>query len=165
MRNINTCRTISHPLMAVSQLFLVPNAAQSARATTISIISTPAVGEYLPSGRNHRVRGDLLRRGRRARHAAARPCHARCGGDAASEFRASYVRRSSATKLVFAYTVAAGDRSTTTASNSDRDTLRLNPAAARITVRTARPWHRRGLDQVTSKANIGAQRSTPRGTF
>ena len=110
LRNINTCRTNSHPLMAVSQLFLVPNAAQSARATTISIISTPARGDTYRLGETIEfevtfseeidVRG-TPQLGLVMLDAA---------DDTASEFRAGYVREESATKLVFAYTVAGRDR-------------------------------------------------------
>ena len=40
---------------------------------TISHYLQPAERRHLPSGRNHGVRGDLLRSGQRARHAATRP--------------------------------------------------------------------------------------------
>ena len=110
LRTINSCRTNSHPLMGVSQLFLVPTATQSARATAISIISSP------PSGDTYRL-GEIMEfevtfseavnvRGTPQLALVMRDA----SDDTASEFRAGYVRSSSTTKLEFAYIVAAGDQ-------------------------------------------------------
>ena len=131
LKRINTCRTNSHPLMAVSQLFLVPNAAQSAHATTISIISTPASGDTYRLGET--IEFEVTFSEEVAVRATPQLALVMrdASDDAASDFRAGYVRSSSATTLVFAYTVAAGDRAAGGIATSDAP-LELN--GARITV-------------------------------
>ena len=131
LKNTFGCRTGSRPLVAVSQLFLVPNAAQSARATTISIISTPARGDTYRLGETIEFEVTFSEevdvRGTPQLALVMRDA----SDGTASEFRAGYVREESATKLVFAYTVAAGDRA---AGGIATGSTPLESSGARITV-------------------------------
>ena len=117
--------------MAVSQLFLVPNAAQSARATTISIISAPARGDTYRLGETIEFEVTFSEevdvRGTPQLALVMRDA----SDGTASEFRAGYVREESATKLVFAYTVAAGDRA---AGGIATGSTPLESSGARVTV-------------------------------
>ena len=133
LRNTFGCRTGSRPLVAVSQLFVVPNAAQSARATTISIISSPARGDTYGLGETIEFEMTFSEevgvRGTPQLALVMRDA----SDDAASEFRAGYVRSSSATKLVFAHTVAAGDRAAGGIATGAGEPLQLNGATITAT--------------------------------
>ena len=108
LRKINTCRTNSHPLMAVSQLFLVPNATQAAHTTDISIISSPLVGDTYRLGETVEVEVTWSEavnvRGTPAVGLSVK--HAIENYDI--EYNAAYVRGSGTDKLVFAWTVPGG---------------------------------------------------------
>ena len=108
LRRIFTCSTNSHPLIAVSQLFLVPNATQAAHTTDISIISSPLVGDTYRLGETVEVEVTYSEavsvRGTPAVGLSVK--HATESYDI--EPNAAYVRGSGTTKLVFAWTVPTG---------------------------------------------------------
>ena len=99
-----------NPLYGMSQVFRVPTASQGTRATDLSIVSSPALGdtyrlgEAIEFGVTFSEAVDV--RGTPQLALVMRDA----SDDAASEFRAGYVRGAGTTQLVFAYTVAAGDR-------------------------------------------------------
>ena len=125
---IYSCNTNSYPLIAVSQVFKVPLANEAARATAISIISSPASGDTYRLGETIEFEVTFSEavavRGAPQLALVMRDA----SDDAASEFRAGYVRSSGTTKLVFAHAVAAGDRAAGGIATGAGEPLQLNGA-------------------------------------
>ena len=125
---IYSCNTKSYPLIAVSQVFKVPEANEAARATAISIISSPASGDTYRLGETIEFEVTFSEavavRGAPQLALVMRDA----SDDAASEFRAGYVRSSGTTKLVFAHAVAAGDRAAGGIATGAGEPLQLNGA-------------------------------------